>query len=227
MAQTPLSPNRIGGMTSIGLTTFESGITAAAGGTQAAAYQLSAQVNQVATCATAADSVALPKINLVKNRPGFLGFVCVVQNAGAAACQVYGGTGALDTINGVATATGVSIPIGGTGLFIASTYAPSTDVGNWVGAITDTFDSVVFGSVTASSIVVSGSASIGASATALVRFYGATGVAQAAAIASALTTGLGTALVGFATTAQAQSWADSINAALTALRNLGLIATSA
>ncbi len=235
MAQTPVSPNRIGGLTTIALTTFESGITATASGVQATAYQLSAQVNQVSVCATAADSVALPKISLEKNRPGFLGFVCVVQNAGAAACQVFGGTGAKDTINGVATATGVSIPPGGTGIFVSSTYAPSTDVGNWVAALSDTFDSVsitggtidgtVIGGTTPaagtfSSFTVVGTAIVGGSTTSLVGFYGGAAVARAASISPVLGTGRATALVGFATSAQFDAWQTSINAIITALQNI-------
>lgn len=239
MAQTPASPNRIGGLTAIGLTTFESGVTATASGTQATAYQLTAQVNQISVCATANDSVALPKINIVKNNPGFLGFVCVVQNAGAAALRVFGGTGVLDTINGIATGTGIVIPPGGTGIFVASTYVPSTDVGNWVGAISDTFDSVsitggtidgtTIGGIspaagTFSAMTVVGTAIVGGSTTSLVGFYGGTAVARAASISPVLGTGRATALVGFATSAQFDAWQTSINAIITALQNIHITA---
>lgn len=74
------------------------GLTAHAGGTQGAALALTASVNRVATVATAADSVSLPA--------SAAGLVVTVINDAALAMQVFGaGT---DTINGVATATGVS-----------------------------------------------------------------------------------------------------------------------
>lgn len=75
-----------------------SGLTAAAGGTQAAALALTAEVNRVTTVATAADSVKLP--------PSAPGLTILVINQGANPMQVFGaGT---DTIDAVATATGVS-----------------------------------------------------------------------------------------------------------------------
>lgn len=73
-------------------------ITAHAGGTKAAAFQLTKEMNRISVAATAGDSVLLPA-----SAPGL---TIIVENAGAAAVQVYGlGT---DTINAVATATGVS-----------------------------------------------------------------------------------------------------------------------
>jgi hypothetical protein len=80
---------------------YAAGITATAGGTRAAAARLSAAVNRIAVCATAADSVYLP--------PAVGGQVVYVQNAGAAACQIFAAPGTSDTINGVAAATGVSL----------------------------------------------------------------------------------------------------------------------
>jgi len=77
---------------------IETGITAKASGTQATAYQLTKSLNVIAVCATNNDSVALPTDRQV-------GDEIVVINDGAATAQVYGaGT---DTIDGVATATGV------------------------------------------------------------------------------------------------------------------------
>jgi hypothetical protein len=76
----------------------EFGITATAGGTQAAAYPLNAQTNQISVCATSGDSVMLP--------PTGVGYEITVINNGAAPLQVYG-TGT-DTINSAAAATGVS-----------------------------------------------------------------------------------------------------------------------
>lgn len=73
-------------------------ITAFAGGGQASATALTGQVNRVSTVATAADSVKLPA--------SAAGLVVMVWNDAALPMQVFGaGT---DTINGVATATGVS-----------------------------------------------------------------------------------------------------------------------
>lgn len=74
------------------------GITAHASGGQSSATQLSNEVNQIATVATAGDSVKLP--------PSIAGLTIMVINNGSKPAQVYGsGT---DTINGVATSTGVS-----------------------------------------------------------------------------------------------------------------------
>lgn len=77
---------------------IETGITATASGTQATAYQLTKGFNVLATVATNADSVKLPTDRKV-------GDEIVIVNDGAANAQVFGaGT---DTIDGVATATGV------------------------------------------------------------------------------------------------------------------------
>ena len=76
-------------------------VAAKAGGTRAAATPLTAAINRITPCATAADSVCLP--------PAVGGQVVYVQNAGAAACQVFAAPGTSDTINGVAAATGVSL----------------------------------------------------------------------------------------------------------------------
>lgn len=73
-------------------------ITAFAGGGQASAVQLTTEINRVATVATAGDSVKLPA--------SVPGLTIVVINGAAKAMQVFGaGT---DTIDGVASATGVS-----------------------------------------------------------------------------------------------------------------------
>jgi hypothetical protein len=92
----------------IGVSSVQNTITATAGGTQAAAYQLTASVNRVSVCATAADSVRLP--------PALAGCSCVVVNDGAASCQVFGfGT---ETIDAVATATGVAVANGKRRIFV-------------------------------------------------------------------------------------------------------------
>lgn len=97
------------------------GLTAHAGGGQASALALTAKVNVVNTVATAADSVALPLAQA--------GLVCVVTNAAAAnAMQVFGsGT---DTINNVATGTGISMVAGTTKTFYCTSGAPA---GTWYG----------------------------------------------------------------------------------------------
>lgn len=79
----------------------EAGIVATPSGTQATSYQLRARQSRVITVATAADGVKLP--------PSYVGAEFVVINAAAAnALQLFGTSP--DTIDGVATATGVSIP---------------------------------------------------------------------------------------------------------------------
>lgn len=76
----------------------QTGITATAGGNQATAYQLTKSFNVLGTVATNADSVKLPSDRQV-------GDEVIIVNDGAANAQVFGyGT---DTIDGVATATGV------------------------------------------------------------------------------------------------------------------------
>lgn len=77
---------------------YTGGLTAHAGGGQGSALALTTSINRVTTVATAGDSVALPAA-----APGL---IITVINTGANAMQVYGaGT---DTINAVATATGIS-----------------------------------------------------------------------------------------------------------------------
>lgn len=77
----------------------EAGITAQADTTKANATQLTCRLNQVATVAGAADSVKLP--------PGDVGMEVFIANDGAAALQVFGSGN--DTIDAVATATGVAL----------------------------------------------------------------------------------------------------------------------
>lgn len=79
-------------------TSYTNSITAHAGGGQSSATLLTTNINRVTTVATAGDSVKLP--------PSAPGLSIVVLNAGANSMQVYGSGS--DTINGVATATGIS-----------------------------------------------------------------------------------------------------------------------
>jgi hypothetical protein len=95
----------------LGQTTVATGITAHAGGGQASATQLTARINEVTTVATAADSVKLPVAT-----PGE---TVTAINTTATAMQVFGTTP--DTINGVATGTGVSVPAGKTADFVCAT----------------------------------------------------------------------------------------------------------
>lgn len=76
----------------------QNNITAAAAGTKAAATQITACKAHVATSAGAADSVLLP--------PGYPGLEVTIFNGGANSIQVFGA--GLDTINGIATGTGVT-----------------------------------------------------------------------------------------------------------------------
>ena len=86
-------------------------ITAFAGGGQANATLLSKEVNRITTVATAGDSVKLPV--------SAAGLTIVVINHGANACQVYGsGT---DTIDDVATATGVSQMVNSVVIYFCTT----------------------------------------------------------------------------------------------------------
>lgn len=133
MPASPQQPNTIGADRYIQAASFEDSITALAGGAQPTT-PLSAQLSRVTVVATANDSVALPKIT---NRQrgdanlGALGQIVVVRNDDAAdSLQVFGMTP--DTINSVATATGVAVAAGKTAMFIAQSYVQSTNVGNWV-----------------------------------------------------------------------------------------------
>lgn len=130
MAVTPPVPNHIGEQKFPSLSNVELAITAHAGGGQSLAYQLNAQVNIVTVVASASDSVALPKIT---NRPGVLGSVGTIVFVGSAAAsnamQVYGKTP--DTINAVATGTGVAVAAGVNVWFAAVGYTQSTNVGLW------------------------------------------------------------------------------------------------
>jgi hypothetical protein len=94
---------------------IEDAVTAHAGGGQGSATALSttAKIHRISTCTTAADSVIFGAVAAINDWH-------VVRNAGAASLQIYGsGT---DTINDVATATGIAIPPGCSALF-ASTAA--------------------------------------------------------------------------------------------------------
>src|SRR5258708_1989372 len=115
MAASPQSPDNLLSYRYLTFTNFEDGITATAGGGQSGAYQLNAAVSVIDTVATPGDSVALPKYNpfaVADARPGGPGMIVVIFNEGANPCQVFGVTA--DTINAVATGTGVTLAPGAT-----------------------------------------------------------------------------------------------------------------
>lgn len=92
----------------------EDAITASAGGTKALAYQLFATINRISVCATTNDSVMLPK------QP-FIGQVVQVINDGAQTAAIYGnGT---DTIDGVVTATGVTMTAANRAFFTCTGFS--------------------------------------------------------------------------------------------------------
>ena len=98
-------------------------LTAHAGGGQASALALTSELNRVTTVATANDSVALPA--------SAAGLSIVVVNSGANPMQVFGaGT---DTINNVATATGVSQMPGSLVLYVCHTAGTWYTTGLGVG----------------------------------------------------------------------------------------------
>lgn len=93
----------------------DAGVTAAAGGGQSKATALEGGVGTITTCATDADSVKLPL--------GVEGITYALWNNTAKAAQVFGdGT---DTINGVATATGVSQAAGTKALYFCTSDEPA------------------------------------------------------------------------------------------------------
>lgn len=79
-------------------------VTAHAGGTRVPATPLNGACTLIAVCATAGDSVAAP--------PAMGGQVMWVANGGAAAAQIFAANGTVDTINGVAAATGIALAAG-------------------------------------------------------------------------------------------------------------------
>lgn len=97
----------------------QNNITAKAGGTKAAATALTAAKCQISVCATNGDSVLLP--------PGYPGLEISIFNAGVADAQVFGAGN--DTINGIATATGVTQATGKSAVYTC--YNVVAGVGQW------------------------------------------------------------------------------------------------
>lgn len=95
--------------------TVTDGVTAAAGGGQTNATQLAGTAANVTTVASAADSVKLPA--------GIAGRFFFLENVTATSMQVFGnGT---DTINAVATATGVAQAAGKSAVYFCTTNQPA------------------------------------------------------------------------------------------------------
>ncbi len=112
-------------------------ITAFAGGGQAGAILLGAEVNRITTVATIGDSVKLP--------PSIAGLSIIVINHGGKQAQVYGsGT---DTVNDVATATGVPQMNGSTTLYFSATagawYSNGTAEGYSGGFMTTSYTDAI------------------------------------------------------------------------------------
>lgn len=105
-----------------------SGLTAHASGGQTNALLLTSQLNVVTTVANANDSLKLPVTAAATSTAGStVGRFVVVVNTTVTSLQVYGsGT---DTINAVATGTGVAVAGGKTAIFF------NNAVGTWVGPI--------------------------------------------------------------------------------------------
>ena len=97
----------------------QNNITARAGGTKAAATPITSCKARVAVCATNDDSVLLP--------PGYPGLEVTIYNAGVATLRVFGAGS--DTINAVATGTGVQQATGLSAIYTC--YNVVAGVGLW------------------------------------------------------------------------------------------------
>jgi hypothetical protein len=132
MAANPISPPSIGNSRYILGSNTETGITALAGGGQAGATPLTAQISRVDTVASGNDSVGLPKVIAVADGvayPGQVGMIMHVRNNTAASMQVFGVTP--DTINSAATSTGVAVGANKSATFWCDSYNQTTNVGTW------------------------------------------------------------------------------------------------
>jgi|SRR5580692_76584 hypothetical protein len=136
MPATPQSPDAIGNSRYMAGTNMEDKITATAGGGQSGAYQLSAQISVIDTVVTSGDSVALPKFGLYQAgdaRPGGAGQLFFVYNVAANPCQVFGVTP--DTINDIATGTGVVLGPGSCLIAWPNLTSAGSTTGDWQAVI--------------------------------------------------------------------------------------------
>lgn len=99
----------------------QGGITAQADASKANATRITSPNALVTVVAGAADSVLLP--------PGYIGLEVFLFNAGANSMQVFGSGS--DTINDVATATGVAHGNGLGGIYRCMKYDPVTKIAGW------------------------------------------------------------------------------------------------
>lgn len=97
------------------LSNMGTGVTAGTTQTQAGATALTSMINRIAVCANSGDGVRLPA--------SAVGLAIIVINRGAQPALVYGG--GTDTINGIATATGVPLGVGTEAVYICDV------AGNW------------------------------------------------------------------------------------------------
>lgn len=97
----------------------QNNITATAAGTKANAAPITSPKARITVCATNGDSVILP--------PGYPGLQISILNSGAANAQVFGAGN--DTIDGVATATGVTQNTGKSAIYTC--YNVVAGVGIW------------------------------------------------------------------------------------------------
>jgi hypothetical protein len=105
--RTTVDPSDIGGVLR-DLSSARTGYTAFAGGGQASAVPLTAAFNRVTVCATAGDSVRLPR--------AVPGATCVVFNRGAASMNVFPMTG--QSINALAANTALAVAAGASARFV-------------------------------------------------------------------------------------------------------------
>lgn len=114
----------------------EDSITAHAGGGQSSAYQLTATISRVTVVVSANDSVQLPVANVGLN-------VWVINADSTDAMKVYGNYTAADTINGIATGTGISQPAGSNYQYTCTTAGNWVQLGGAAGSYTGTFNGTV------------------------------------------------------------------------------------
>ena len=132
MSAAPLVPNNIGNYRFLTGTNFEKGITAHAGGGQANAYPITAQMSRIDTVATAGDSVVLPKILLygvAQANNAAQGQLVFIYNNTSNPCAVYSNTN--DTLNISGAGVSLSLPAGGTMVAYPIDYNQATNVGVW------------------------------------------------------------------------------------------------
>ncbi len=104
-------------MTGLFYESFMDNITAHAGGGQSSAYLVTTEISRVTTVATVGDSIQLPV--------AVQGLTLFVINHGANTVQIYGNNAAGDTIDDIATGTGVGQMVGSLCFFTC------TSTGKW------------------------------------------------------------------------------------------------